>query len=113
MEEIAASRAAAGLTPLMLEGAAEMYRWVATTAPGHPGRHAAFDHGFLEGAYFAARRFVFAQQREETLGDFAPHPGARLIGAAPGDGADGAGRPAGLPDDPPQPGDTRPPGPSP
>ncbi len=34
MEEIAATLAAVGLTPRMLEGAAEMYRWVATTAPG-------------------------------------------------------------------------------
>lgn len=35
MEEIAATFEQVGLTPQMLLGAADMYRWVATTGPGH------------------------------------------------------------------------------
>lgn len=35
MEEIAATFEQVGLTPKMLLGAADMYRWVATTPPGH------------------------------------------------------------------------------
>lgn len=35
MEEIAATFEQVGLTPQMLLGAADMYRWIATTAPGH------------------------------------------------------------------------------
>jgi 3-hydroxyisobutyrate dehydrogenase-like beta-hydroxyacid dehydrogenase len=35
MEEIAATFEQVGLTPRMLLGAADMYRWIATTEPGH------------------------------------------------------------------------------
>ena len=35
MEEIAATFEQVGLTPQMLLGAADMYRWIATTPPGH------------------------------------------------------------------------------
>jgi len=35
MEEIAATFEEVGLTPRMLLGAADMYRWIATTEPGH------------------------------------------------------------------------------
>jgi len=35
MEEIAATFEQVGLTPRMLLGAADMYRWIATTDPGH------------------------------------------------------------------------------
>ena len=35
MEEIAATFEQVGLTPGMLLGAADMYRWIATTGPGH------------------------------------------------------------------------------
>jgi 3-hydroxyisobutyrate dehydrogenase-like beta-hydroxyacid dehydrogenase len=35
MEEIAATFEEVGLTPKMLLGAADMYRWIATTEPGH------------------------------------------------------------------------------
>jgi hypothetical protein len=35
MEEIAATFEEVGLTPKILLGAADMYRWIATTEPGH------------------------------------------------------------------------------
>ena len=34
-DELAATFEQVGLTPRMLLGAADMYRWIATTGPGH------------------------------------------------------------------------------